>query len=228
MRKRRTDSPDGAGSGRVGLIHLASRRPGTAALQAVARNPAMVFIHHAGGRPSPAAETKADAEATHRGPRRGGWPRRRYPPQHLGGRGRPPSRRLQGTRRWCLSVTLEGGRPRPPRQRPMRKRRTDSPDGAGSGRVGLIHLASRRPGTAALQAVARNPAMVFIHHAGGRPSPAAERRTDAEETADDRRDSRQSLRQGEGSGIAGRGGIDSISLDLRAGGGFVGRFVRRE
>jgi hypothetical protein len=78
-----------------------------------------------GGRLSPAAEIWADGEATPLEPRRGGswpgcvglavlWASLSYSLQHLGGRGRPPSRRLRGTRRLCASIALEGGRPRPP------------------------------------------------------------------------------------------------------------------
>ena len=40
---------------------------------------------------------------------------------HLGGRGRPPSRRLGGTRRLCGFMALEGGCPQPPGQGPMRE-----------------------------------------------------------------------------------------------------------
>jgi hypothetical protein len=180
----------------------ASRRPGTAALQALRGNPAIVCIHHAGGRPSPAAETRTDAEPTPRSPVVAGPGRvvlgrpcrlrRCHSPQHLGGRGRPPSRRLRETRRLCASITLEGGRPRPPRLEPMRNRRPARPVVAGPGRVVLgrpcrlrrchspQHLGGRgRPPSRRLRG---NPAIVCIHRAGGRPSPAAETRTDAEPT----------------------------------------------
>jgi hypothetical protein len=263
---------DKCGSRQVKTKAGTFRRPGTAALQAVVGHPAVVCIDCAGGRPSPAAETQADAEATPRGPGRGGfWPRCvgtpvaaasgsfRFgisaagdgrPPggceepsgcvhewrwraavpgrrdssrcecdaprtrpwwvlaalswdtragcvgaislRYLGGRGRPPSRRLWDTRRWCASIALEGGRPRPPRLKPMRRRRPAGPAVEGVGRVVLgrpwrlrrchFSSASRRPGTAALQAVVGHPAVVCIDCAGGRPSPAAETQADAEAT----------------------------------------------
>ena len=136
-------SPQYLGGPRLKRCAQNGGHAGTAALQAVAGNPEVVCIHHAGGRPSPAAETRADAEATPREPRRGGfWPRcvgvaepTASVSVHLsisaahalsaarkmaGTRGRPPSRRLRETRRLCASITLEGGRPRPPRPGPMR------------------------------------------------------------------------------------------------------------
>ena len=90
--------------------------------------------------------------------------------------------RLKGTRRLSPFIALEGGCPQPPRFESIPNRRPANPVVAIPGRIGASTSVSRRPGTAALQALARNQAVVTIHRIGGRLSPAAEIRTDPNPT----------------------------------------------
>ena len=100
----------------------ASRRPGTSALQACARNPEVVCNHPLeGGRPRPPRHEPMRN-------RRPATPAvaalRCHPPQHLGGRGRPPSRRVRGTRRLCATIRWRAA---VPGRRDTNRCETDAP-----------------------------------------------------------------------------------------------------